>query len=254
MQKNCRCKNEICAAANQVGALSFVDAVHFAAHHSMDVRAWGCTFAVCSPYKFFGPHSGVLFGRRSHLESAPVEKLDLAGNELPCDTDPMSRWELGTQSFESLAGVAAAVEYLASLGSRFGAVRADASRRQRICSGWRAIEDHEDDLKAAFLSGVDAMRTRGCDVRILGVREVGFIRERTPTFAIHKAGCSPEELVAHLVKQNVWCTSGNHYASLWTDHSGGLATSDGGGMARLGFLHYNTVEEVEYVLKVLREC
>ena len=144
----------VCAAASASGALSYVDAVHYAPHHLIDVHQWGCDFAVCSPYKFFGPHSGTLFGRRSLLEALDCDRLDLSDDGLPsADNCGMSRWELGTQNHEALAGVGAAVDYLASLGGRAGGGAADqpASRRKKLQAGFAAIEAHEDELKVRAL-------------------------------------------------------------------------------------------------------
>ena len=249
----------ICAAARSAGALTFVDAVHYAAHHLIDVQRWDCDFAVCSPYKFFGPHSGVLYGRRSLLESWQVHQLDCATDELPCASNGgMSRWELGTQNHEALAGVTAAVDYLAWLGEAASlgdsnASPQDRSRRERLVAGFGAIEAHEDELKAAFLTGVRAMQRQGVDLEVLGVSEPCRPRSRTPTFAIAKRSRSPEDLAGALCAAGIWTTSGNHYASLWSEHSGGLATAEAG-LARLGFLHYNTCDEIERVLQVLRSC
>lgn len=245
----------VCAAASDADALSFVDAVHYAPHHLIDVQKWRCDFLVCSPYKFFGPHSGVLFGRRGLFADLRAERLELSDDGLPCESNGgMSRWELGTQNHEALSGVRAAVEYLAGLGAQFGGASAEAPRRERLAAGVRAIEEHEAELKGAFLEGVEAM----ADVRLLGVRastasQRGQPFARTPTFAIRKEGVEPDELARRLVERGVWCTAGNHYAGLWSQHSGGLATTEGGGMARLGFLHYNTCDEVERALAALRE-
>lgn len=159
----------------------------------------------------------------------------------------MSRWELGTQNHEALAGIGAAVDYLVGLGSRFGGASAEASRREQLAAGWAAIELHEAELKSAFLHGVARME----GVSVLGVRDASGAR--TPTFAVSKSGRTPEELAARLCECGIWTTSGNHYSGLWADHSGGLATT-ASGMARLGFLHYNTLDEIDSVLRALREC
>lgn len=252
----------ICNAAQAVGALTFVDAVHLAAHHALDVQAWGCDFAVCSPYKFFGPHSGVLYGRARLMEALPTHQLDLATDELPhAGNSGMSRWELGTQSHEALAGILAAVKYLQGLGTQFGHAPPTASARERLVAGFSAIETQEDALKEAFLLGLQELQhsTReegggaGGGFALLGVADPARLRDRTPTFALHRPGTAAEDLASRLCRQGIWTTSGNHYTALWDSHSGG-ATSLEHGMARLGFLHYNTVSEVERVLRALRVC
>ena len=249
--------------ASAAGAYSYVDAVHYAAHHPIDVAAWQCTFAACSPYKFFGPHAGCLYGGRTPLRTLPFDRLDVQDDHLPSPANcGMSRVEIGTQNHEALAGIAAAVEYLASLGGAAapaGGGGAVGERRARLLAGWRRVEEQEEELKSAFLHGLAALnrRSKAGDVQLLGVHQPApedRRARRTPTFAIAKRGVDADTLVARLCAAGVWCTSGNHYATLWDEHSGGRATTAGGGMARLGFLHYNTVEEIEQVLGALREA
>lgn len=132
-----------CRAARNVGAMSFVDAVHYAPHGLVDVRALGCDFLVCSPYKFYGPHAGVLYGREGLMASLPAYKIRTSEDKLPSDeTYQISRWELGTANFEALAGVTACVDYIATLGERLGHVHSSAgpiSLRSRIERGWGAV-------------------------------------------------------------------------------------------------------------------
>lgn len=265
----------VCTAARAAGALSYVDAVHYAAHHPVDVRAWGCTFAACSPYKFFGPHAGCLYGAREPLSALPFDRLDVQDDGLPSEANCwMSRAEIGTQCHEALAGITACVDYLASLGSSGGGDgrpsgppggggATTSGRRARLLAGWRRVEAHEEELKRAMLEGLVDLNARakdgrgGCEVQLLGVHEPAPAdrpARRTPTFAIAKEGVDADRLVQRLCAAGVWCTSGNHYASLWDEHSGGRATTAGGGMARLGFLHYNTADEIERVLAALREA
>mmetsp|Transcript_102499 Transcript_102499/g.316308 ORF Transcript_102499/g.316308 Transcript_102499/m.316308 type:complete len:760 (+) Transcript_102499:64-2343(+) len=242
----------LCAAAGELSegkALRFVDAVHYAPHGRVDVQALGCDFLACSPYKFFGPHSGVLFGRRELLAELPAERLDCQDNGLPREEScHMSRWEVGTQSYESLAGVVAAVDYIAGLGARFGGADAAAPRPARLEAAWRAMAAHEQDLKVRFLEGAASVR----GLRMLGVRDPQRAGLRTATFAVAKDGLSAQGLAQSLCERGVWCTAGNHYAAFWSAHSGGL-TDDDTGMCRLGFLHYNTLAEVDRVLQTLDE-
>ena len=132
----------ICRMAHDAGALVFLDAVHYAPHGPIDVRDWGCDFLACSAYKFFGPHVGVLWGRRELLETLPAYKVRPAPESLP------DRWMTGTQNHEGLAGVAAAVEYLAEIGASAGA-----DRRTRLRSAMNAIREYESGLRGDFWRG-----------------------------------------------------------------------------------------------------
>ena len=227
--------------------LSYLDAVHYAPHGALDVAALGCDFLACSPYKFFGPHCGALFGRRELLSELPVDKLDCADEGLPSEANCfMSRFEVGTGNYEAYAGTRAAVDYLAELGMRYGGADADASRRVRLEAAWRAIGAHENELKLRFLE--KARRVPG--LSLLGVTDTARLHARTATFAVRKEGVPAGELAASLCERGVWTTAGNHYAGFWTDHSGGLATVEEG-MCRIGLLHYNTLEEVDRVIDAL---
>ncbi|OLQ02112.1 putative cysteine desulfurase [Symbiodinium microadriaticum] len=244
---------QLCQAAKELSeerALTFVDAVHFAPHGHVNVRRIGCDFLVCSPYKFFGPHAGILFGRRRLSESLPADRLDCSDDSLPSMANGhMSRWEVGTQNYEALAGVTAAVNYLADLGHRFGGASPSAPRPERLEAGWHAIEAHENDLKRRFLEGLQSIRT----VHLLGEEDPTQIAHRTATFAVCKESLAPQELAKRLCSRGIWCTAGNHYAGFWEAHSGGLATNEEG-MARLGLLHYNSVGEVDRILAALEDA
>ncbi|CAE7812702.1 csd [Symbiodinium sp. CCMP2592] len=244
---------QLCQTAKELSeekALTFVDAVHYAPHGRINVHRIGCDFLVCSPYKFFGPHAGVLFGRRRLLESLPADRLDCSDDSLPSMVNGnMSRWEVGTQNYEALAGVTAAVNYLADLGHRFGGASPSAPRPERLEAGWHAIEAHENDLKRRFLEGLQSIRT----VHLLGEPDPSRIAHRTATFAVCKESLAPQELAMRLCSRGIWCTAGNHYAGFWEAHSDGLATNEEG-MARLGLLHYNSLREVDRVLAALEDA
>jgi len=160
----------------------------------------------------------------------------------------MSRWEIGTQNFEALAGVTAAVDYITGLGKRFGGAAPDAPRRELLDAAWRAVVAHENELKVRFLEGAALIK----GLRLLGVTDPKRAQLRTATFAVAKEGHSAQGLAETLSAKGIWCTGGNHYASFWSAFSGEL-TSNEEGMCRLGFLHYNTLAEVERVLQVLEE-
>jgi len=238
--------DRVCAAARDVGALSFLDAVHYAPHGLLDVEATACDFMVASPYKFFGPHAGALFGRRALLDTLAPDKIALSDDGLPrAENCHMSRWELGTSNFEASAGVSACVDYVASLGDRFGGVAADSapSRRDRLRAGFAAIALHEHLLKKQFLEGAAAVP----GLSVHGLDDPTRATERTATFAVSKAGLDPAALVERLADRGVIATSGNHYCSFWP----ALGLDAVGGAARLGFLHYNNCADVARALEAL---
>jgi cysteine desulfurase family protein (TIGR01976 family) len=218
---------DIVRAAHEVGALTYVDAVHQTPHGLVDVRRTNTDFLVASAYKWFGPHTGCLFGKAHLLETVEPYKLRPAPDSSP------DRWETGTQSFESLAGVTAAVDYIASLGT-------GATRRERIVSGYGAISDHERKLSDRFLSSLREMD---------GITLYGRPTSdgRTPTFAIDVDGVSPAEAAERLGNAGCFVWSGDYYA-YEVMHRLGKAPE---GLVRIGFTHYNTPEEVDRVLEEL---
>jgi len=215
-------------AAHAVGALTYVDAVHYSPHGLVDVAALDTDFLVASAYKFFGPHTGCLYGKREILESVAAYKIR------PAPDDPPDKWETGTQSFESLAGVTAAVEYIASLGS-------GESRRDRIRSAFTAIEEHGQTLSRRFLDGIAALP----HVTLYG-RAVPH--GRTPTFAISVDGMHPDAVAETLGDQGIFVWSGDYYA---VEVMQRLGFADTGGLVRIGFAHYNTTDEVDRVVAAL---
>lgn len=218
----------ITAAARAAGALVFVDAVHAAPHIQIDVQDLDCDFLVASAYKFFGPHTGILYGRLALLAELDAYKVR------PAPSDPPGKWETGTQSFESIAGVAAAVDYLASLGT-------GGDTRARLISAYGRIADHERSLGEQFLSGVSALPA----VRLRGAESMDG---RVATFAISVDGHEPSAVARHLIEAGLYVWSGHYYAVNVMDRLGVL---DKGGLVRIGFVHYNTAEEVDRVLQAL---
>ncbi|MEA3510899.1 MAG: cysteine desulfurase-like protein [Actinomycetota bacterium] len=217
-------------AAHAFGALTYVDAVHYSPHGLVDVAALGTDFLAASAYKFFGPHTGCLYGRRDVLESVEAYKLRAAPNT------PPDKWETGTQSFESLAGVTAAVDYIASLG-------AGDTRREQLRSAMAHIGVYEGSLSERFLSGIANMPGI-----ILYGRDVPD--GRTPTFAISVDGTHPDTAAEILGNQGIFVWSGDYYA---VEVMRRLGVADEGGLVRIGFAHYNTAEEVDRVLTALGE-
>ena len=217
--------------AHAAGALVFVDAVHYAPHRLIDVAALGADFLACSAYKFFGPHTGALWGRSGLLESLEAYKV------VPAPSSGPGKWETGTQSFESLAGVAAAVDYLGSLGE-------GGTRRERLAAALAAIRVYEESLAARFLAGVAGMP----HLRLYGLADPARLAERTPTFSLGVEGLSPDEAARCLGEQGIHAWSGDYYAVGVMEH---LGVARQGGLLRLGFVHYNTAEEVDRVLAAL---
>lgn len=227
---------EIVRMAHSYGALVFVDAVHYAPHRLIDVAALDCDFLACSAYKFFGPHIGVLYGKRRHLASYRPYKVRPAAEVLPY------RWETGTQNHECLAGVTAAVDYLAAVGQEMRAPTH--SRREALGTAFALIERHESSLAERMLGGL--LRIRG--LRIYGITDLSRLHQRTPTFGIRLENVTPSEAAAHLAGRGICAWSGNFYALSVTER---LGIEERGGLLRLGLVHYNTAEEVERVLREL---
>ena len=223
--------------AHEAGALVFLDAVHYAPHRLIDVQAWDCDFLACSAYKFFGPHVGILWGKREHLERLPAYKLRPATEELP------GRWMTGTPNQEGLAGVAAAIDYLASIDSH--AERND-SRRQRLARAFQVIEDYERKLAQRLLDGL-AARPR---FRVWGITPRERLGERVPTVSITAADHTPLQIAEHLAQREIYVWNGNMYALELTER---LGLEQRGGVLRLGLVHYNTAEEIDVLLQALDE-
>jgi cysteine desulfurase family protein (TIGR01976 family) len=218
--------------AHAAGAWVFLDAVHYAPHGLIDVRDWGCDFLACSAYKFFGPHVGILWGKRRWLEELEPYKVKPASDSLP------DRWMTGTQNHEGLAGLTAAVDYLASLG-------AGADRRQRLVNAFAAIRAHEAGLLRLLLDGL-AERPR---FRVWGITQ-GDLARRAPTVSLTAADCPARRLAEGLAERGVFAWDGNLYALELAQR---LGVEPRGGFLRLGLIHYNTAEEVERALRALDE-
>lgn len=228
---------DVSRMAHEANALVYVDAVHFAPHGRIDVRQLGCDFLVCSAYKFFGPHVGVLWGRREMLESTQPYKLRPAPDGLP------GRWMTGTQCHEGIAGAAAAVEYLASLGEN----STNSDRSRRLDSAFSMITAYERSLSERLLDGLAGIP----GVTIHGIRETARVAERVPTVSVTFHGATPIEMARKLAAEGVFVWAGNHYAQPFTEATG----LEPHGTLRLGALHYNTIEEIDRVIEAIgRHC
>ncbi len=222
---------DISKMVHEAGALLYVDAVHYAPHRLMDAKAWGADFVVCSAYKFFGPHVGALWGRRALLEVLPAYQVRPAADALP------ERWMTGTPSLEGIAGVRAAVDYLASLGE-------GATRRAKLDSAYQAIRTHEDRLTLALLDGLESID----GVRVLGVTDRARLAERVPTVAIVHDHHKSQSIAEKLAARGIFVWHGHFYALAMSEALG----LEPDGMVRIGLLHYNTEQEVSRLIEALR--
>jgi cysteine desulfurase family protein (TIGR01976 family) len=218
--------------ARQAGALSFVDAVHYAPHRLPDVQAIGCDFLACSAYKFFGPHVGILWGRAEHLERLTPYKVPPASNASP------ERWETGTLNHEGIAGTAAAVDWIASLSSH----GPGNNRRVRLEDAYAAIHAHETELFARLHGELSAIP----GVRVYGPAADG---QRTPTAGFTIEGISPDEAARRLGAEGVFVWNGDFYATTVCDV---LGLSDCGGLIRAGVAPYTTGEDVDRLVDGVR--
>ena len=226
---------EIAKRVHSVGAELFVDAVHMAPHKSMDVTDWNCDYLVCSAYKFFGPHIGVLYGRKDRMQSLIPYKLRPAPDSLP------GRWMTGTQNHACIAGAAAAVDYIASLSP----IPADhQNRRERLIDAMSIISNYETELISKLLEGLLSIPR----FNVFGITDPNRMSERAPTVSFQVAGATSIEVAQRLGDQGVFAWHGNYYALPLTESLG----TEPAGMVRLGCMHYNTLEEVERTLDVLR--
>jgi cysteine desulfurase family protein (TIGR01976 family) len=220
--------HEAARLAHAKGALCFVDAVHYAAHGVIDVQAMECDFLVCSPYKFYGPHAGVLYGRAEVMSALDAPKLEPAPDQIP------DRLETGTQNHEGIVGCGAAVEFLASLAS-------GATQRQRLVHAMSALHERGEKLFAQLWNGLTA---------IAGVRCYGPPpgRPRTPMLSFVVAGVPSSEVAKRLAREAIFASNGNFYAATVVQRLG----VERDGLVRAGCACYTTEEEVERLIEAVR--
>ena len=215
--------------AHDVGATVFVDAVHYAPHTLVDVRAFDCDFLACSPYKFYGPHTGVLFGRKALIEALDVPRLEPAHNNSP------DRLETGTLNHEGMVGAAAAVDFLASLST-------GATRRKRLEAAFAGLHARGQELVERLWTGLSAIK---------GVTMYGPTPDqpRTPTVSFTMRGHDSREIAQHLAKRAVFVSHGDFYAATIVDLLGHAAD----GLLRVGCACYTSGEEVERLIAAVEE-
>ncbi|HEY1730570.1 MAG TPA: cysteine desulfurase-like protein [Terriglobales bacterium] len=230
--------NEAVRLAHASGAITFIDAVHYAPHGPVDVRTLDCDFLACSAYKFFGPHLGILYGKRDQLQRLRPYKVRASSEQLP------DRWETGTQNHECVAGLIAAIDYIADLGRRQNP--GAASRRAAILAAYEAIRRHEQELTVQLITGLLAIP----GLTFYGIKDLARLDERTPTVAIRMEGHTPRELAVELGERGIFTWDGNYYAVNLTER---LGVENSGGMLRIGLAHYNTADEVDRLLEQLKQ-
>jgi len=249
---------EIVRLAHAAGALAYVDAVHYAPHGLIDVAALDCDFLVCSTYKFFGPHMGVLFGKRDHLRRLRPYKVRPNTNAVP------NCWEWGTLNHECIAGITECVEYIAGLGRAFAgneeeyvgtaapgcpssaARPSPLTRRAAIEAAYEAIHEYERVLLERAIASLKKIR----GLKIYGITDPARFDQRCATLAVRVDGHPPLELATKLGERGIFTWDGNYYALNLTEQ---LDVEKSGGFLRIGLVHYNTVEEVDRLLEALGE-
>jgi selenocysteine lyase/cysteine desulfurase len=269
--------NKIVSLAHAVGALVFVDAVHYAPHGSINVHALDCDFLACSAYKFFGPHVGILYGKHEHLTRLTPDKVKPATDEVP------SRWETGTLNSEGLAGMVAAINYLAKVGCHvsprldtellMSLMAADKeclttfhcpsylslperpsheltsachSRRAALLTAMSAIQQYEEELSQQLISGLQEIP----GVTLYGITQPEDLSGRTPTIALRMQQKSPGAIAKMLGDRGIFSWHGNFYASDLTER---LGIEADGGLLRVGMVHYNTAAEIKQFVAALAE-
>jgi cysteine desulfurase family protein (TIGR01976 family) len=236
--------DQIIPMAHAAGALVYVDAVQYAPHGLIDVQALDCDFLVCSAYKFFGPHAGILYGRYDLLDELTAYKVRPASNE------PPGKFETGTQNHEGIAGVLGAVEYLDWVGATFGGeflaqyAGRYQGRRLRLKLAMSAIRAYEFEISRLMLDIL--AETPG--VKLYGPNEPDKLEGRVPTFSFTLEGWGPRQLAEALAEEDIFTWDGNYYALAVTER---LGLEESGGMLRAGPVHYNTLEEIERFGQVL---
>lgn len=235
----------IAALTHSVGAWLWVDAVHYAPHGPIDVQTLGCDFLVCSAYKFFGPHIGLLWGKLDLLERLHAYQVRPANPVSP------HKFETGTSNQEGIAGVAAAIGYLAEVGRGYGAQFAEMldkyeGRRKELKQAMHAIRSYERSLFTYLLAEIETIS----GITIYGLTNPEEFEERCPTLAFTREGFTPAQIASYLGEKGIFVWDGNYYALSVTER---LGLEESGGMVRVGLVHYNTKEEVDRLLTALKE-
>jgi len=238
---------KITEMAHAAGALVYVDAVQYAPHGPIDVQSLGVDFLVCSSYKFFGPHAGILYGRYELLEGLKAYKVRPAPDSLP------GKFETGTQNHEGIAGVLGAVEYFEWLGKTFGGEQEQGlreggynGRRLELKKAMTALRAYEFELSRELLSVLGEVP----GLRLYGLADPRKLDQRVPTFAFILDGRQPRPVTEALAAAGINAWDGNYYALAVTQR---LEVEASGGMVRVGAVHYNTLDEVRRLGEALKK-
>ncbi|MBC8260138.1 MAG: cysteine desulfurase-like protein [SAR324 cluster bacterium] len=232
--------------AHQSDTLVFVDAVQFVPHGPLDVQRIGCDFLVCSPYKFFGPHQGVLWGDTEILEKLEAYKVR------PADKMAPGKFETGTQLHEGQAGTLGVLEYLEWIGETMGTEFESEfpdfrGRRLHLHTAMLAIQEYEQSLSKRLISGLQNLS----GVEIRGISNPNDYSRRVPTVSFTVSNQNPEEIALKLAAENIYVWHGHNYALEAYRHMG---LENTGGVVRIGPVHYNTIAEIDQTLEVLESC
>ncbi|MCS6995266.1 MAG: cysteine desulfurase-like protein [Anaerolineales bacterium] len=238
---------QIIKMAHAAGTLVYVDAVQYAAHGPIDVQQLDCDFLVSSSYKYFGPHCGILYGKRALLEALFAYKVRPASNALP------HKFETGTQNHEGIAGVLGAIEYFEWLGHEFGDEHSEGlveegyrGRRLELKKALTALRAYEYELNRALLDALQSVP----GLHIYGITDPRKLEQRVATFSFRLNNLHPRHVAEKLAEQGIYVWDGNYYAIHVTER---LGLEDKGGMVRVGAVHYNTVDEVERLRQALMQ-
>lgn len=226
--------------AHAVGAEFFVDCVHYPPHGSVDVQQWGCDYLVCSGYKIFAPHMGFLWGRRAALDALPTFREDF----IP-DVPPL-KIEVGTFIYENVAGMSAAVEYLAELGGTPQEKELPGALRSRLLQAMERIREYEGSLSRALLEGLQTIK----GLTIYGIKDPSAVYQRVPTFSFNLKNISPAMVAARLAKKGIAVRDGHMYSPRLMKR---LGISPESGALRASLVHYNTHDEIRLLVEALEE-
>lgn len=232
--------------AHAVGAICFVDAVQYAPHRPIDVQALDCDFLVCSAYKFFGPHIGILYGKYALLEQLTAYKVR------PADNTPPHKFETGTQSFESIAGALGAIEYLTWLGTTLGAEYTPRyqeryqGRALALKQAMAAIEAYELGINQILLDKLSSVP----GLHLYGITDPQRMHQRVPTFSFTLEGWHPRAVAQKLGEDDIYVWDGNFYALAVLER---LGLEEHGGVVRVGLAHHNIREEIERMMHTLQK-
>ena len=225
----------LCGQAKDAGALTFIDGVQSVPHVATDVQAIDCDFLVCSPYKFFGPHQGVLYGRHAVLEQLEAYKVRPAPTAVP------ECFETGTQSHEGFAGITAAIDYFARIGESVAGAN---SRRDALRDAMTELFAYEKSLASHLVNGL--LEIDG--VTVQGITLAAALDRRVPTVSFTHDRARPADIAQALARENIFVWNGHNYA---VEVAKTLGLYETGGVVRVGPVHYNSTQEIDELLDIL---